>query len=880
MNRRYTSMQLNREDTKDAEIRNHFQHEGAERTTHASSLPPRWLFRRGEARLVRRIAISILTGGGVLSLMVGILLLGAGVTFAQTNPSFHPPIVLRDADGALVQESGAPASAMMTCGDCHDTAFISANSSHADGALRSVRQDAAPFAASSGGSVETNCFMCHIAQPDNAARLGALDAGQPEWASSATLRATGIVTDADGSWSWNAAAFAPDGTVDTALLAIGDPTDANCGQCHGTVHSDGQMPLVLTDGESGWETLLRGQVFSPQRISSSGLSLEDKSTLTRPWDVHAERLVGCTDCHYALNNPVFDTQPDRTGPDHLQFDPRRMDFGEYLHRPLHQFANSQGALNSDFGGAARSCSSCHESVAAHSWLPYAERHFSATTCETCHVPTLYAPALESVDWTVVHPDGSPRMTYRGTDDGATTGSPDGTTDGSSPTGLITGFTPVVLPRVGTDGATRLAPYNVISRWYWVAGDGTPVSEEVLRAGWLVDGAYAPEVLAAFDANGDGALSDAELLLDTPEMTAVIADRLSALGVADPRVMGDVQSYAIHHNVIGGEWAVRECTTCHADDSRMAAALPLGTGTLGGGELTLTASGLPLNGALEPDGDGGVSYRPLLVAAPPLTAPVDLYILGHNSVDWINWLGALMFLGVAFGAGGHGLLRILASRRQRVHQPHAVTEKVYMYSIYERAWHWMQTVMIFGLLFTGLVIHNPEAFSMFDFQGVVLVHNALALVLVINAAFALVYHLVSGEIRQFLPRPYGFFDQMVMQAKYYLQGIFRGDAHPFEKTPERKMNPLQQVTYLAILNVLLPLQILTGALMWGAQRLPEVTAQLGGLGFLAPFHTLIAWAFATFIVLHVYLTTTGHTPVANIKAMMMGWEDTEPKEITS
>jgi thiosulfate reductase cytochrome b subunit len=163
--------------------------------------------------------------------------------------------------------------------------------------------------------------------------------------------------------------------------------------------------------------------------------------------------------------------------------------------------------------------------------------------------------------------------------------------------------------------------------------------------------------------------------------------------------------------------------------------------------------------------------------------------------------------------------------------------------------------------------------MFGFQDMVLIHNGLALVLVINAAFALVYHLVSGEIRQFLPHPYGFFDQMVSQAKYYLHDIFRGNAHPFEKTPQRKLNPLQQLTYLAILNVLLPLQIITGALMWGAQRFPDLTAQLGGLGFLAPFHTLIAWAFATFIVLHVYLTTTGHTPVANIKAMMMGWEET-------
>ncbi len=94
----------------------------------------------------------------------------------------------------------------------------------------------------------------------------------------------------------------------------------------------------------------------------------------------------------------------------------------------------------------------------------------------------------------------------------------------------------------------------------------------------------------------------------------------------------------------------------------------------------------------------------------------------------------------------------------------------------------------------------------------------------------------------------------------MDGIFRGREHPFEKTPDRKLNPLQQLTYFAILNVLLPLQILTGLLM-GRAALPGATDTVGGLPFLGPFHTLIAWLFAAFIVLHVYLTTTGPTPMA-------------------
>ena len=198
----------------------------------------------------------------------------------------------------------------------------------------------------------------------------------------------------------------------------------------------------------------------------------------------------------------------------------------------------------------------------------------------------------------------------------------------------------------------------------------------------------------------------------------------------------------------------------------------------------------------------------------------------------------------------------------------------MYGVYERLWHWLQTVVIFILIFTGLVIHKPDMFGMFSFRYVVEVHNIMAALLVGNAALALFYHLASGEIRQFLPQPRGFFSQAIEQAMFYLRGIFRNEEHPFEKSRQRKLNPLQQTTYFAILNVLLPLQIVTGLLMWGVQRWPEVAAQLGGLPFLAPFHTLVAWSFASFIVLHVYLTTTGPTIGANIKAMIGGWEQVE------
>jgi thiosulfate reductase cytochrome b subunit len=109
----------------------------------------------------------------------------------------------------------------------------------------------------------------------------------------------------------------------------------------------------------------------------------------------------------------------------------------------------------------------------------------------------------------------------------------------------------------------------------------------------------------------------------------------------------------------------------------------------------------------------------------------------------------------------------------------------------------------------------------------------------------------------------------------MRGIMTGAPHPFDKTKQHKLNPLQQVTYFGLLNVLLPLQIITGALMWGVQGWPQVAFRLGGLPYLAPVHTLVAWLLASFVVAHVYLTTTaGATATTDIKAMVTGWEDVE------
>lgn len=727
--------------------------------------------------------------------------------------------------------------------------------------------------AASGG-VEMNCFLCHLPDPNNEARSAALQSGAFSWANTATLVGTGLVESTGDSgaraYRWNPDAFETDGRLKAEFVTVQDPTNANCGQCHGLVHTDAKTPVSLTTEDSSWAaqtsqlnaTLTTGQIVAGQKIVDSGMNLANKAHLTRPWDIHAARQVKCTDCHFSLNNPVYFQENAATRPDYLAFDPRRLDLGEYLQRPVHDFAKGAVAQNTiapELAGTMRRCEGCHDATATHQWLPYKQAHFDALACESCHIPQLYAPALQSVDWTVLTADAEPRREYRGVEG-----------DPLAATSLVTGFQPTLISRQDVDGKTRLAPHNLITAWYWIYGDPPrPVRLQDLKAAWFDGKAYAPQVLTALDANRDGALAEAELTLDTPDKQAVIAARLAALGLANPRIAGDVQPYAVSHDVANGAWVTRECTACHGNASRLAQPFTLAAaGPSGVTPTLLTGRNASLTGDVRVEAGGGLRYQ----AAPDRDG---LYVFGHSRIAWVDWFGLLALVGTLLGVAAHGGLRFLSSLRLPKHSPQL--RQVYIYTVYERFWHWLQTFTIVGLIFTGLIIHKPAIFSIFAFRSVVYVHNVLAVIVILNAGLSLFYHLATGEVKQFLPRPQGLFDRLIVQAKYYLWGIFKNEPHPFEKTPQRKLNPLQQITYFGLLNVLLPAQVITGALIWGAQRWPDVAQRLGGLPLLAPAHSLIAWLLATFVVLHVYLTTTGHTPLALIQAMMLGWETVEAHE---
>ncbi|GAB4492507.1 MAG: hypothetical protein Fur0016_24780 [Anaerolineales bacterium] len=713
------------------------------------------------------------------------------------------------------------------------------------------------------GVMEMNCFLCHLTKPNLEARAAEIRAGRFGQANTATLLGTGWVEASADGFAYHLAAFGADGKLKPEFVTIQDPTNQNCAACHGEVHTTSDTPLVISACDMGYpNTATTGQVIAAQKISASGVNLKDKKSLTRSWDIHAERGLQCTDCHYSLNNPTH--AQSFASPEHLQYDPRKLEIGEYLQRPDHNFARGQSAqftVAPELKGSMRRCESCHNAVPSHSnWLPYTEQHMTVMACESCHIPQMYAPAIQSYDWTVVSLDGTPANLCRGL------------TGGDTVYSLVTGFQPVLMQRSNIDGQTLLAPYNLVTSFYWVydtANGPRPVREADLQAAYLVNGQYAPEILAVFDSDKNGQLDSNELRTDTLEKQKVVAARLEALGLQNPHIEGQVQPYSINHNVAGSDHAIRECTTCHTGNSRVTTPLQLAAyAPAGVTPQFVSDTNLNVTGEIIRGQGGALFYQ-------PVTMKDGVYVFGRDRVSWIDWFGALAFVGTLFGVAGHGTLRYLSALKRPKHTP--TLKRVYMYEAYERFWHWLQTFAIVFLLFTGLVIHRPDIFGAFSFRYMVLIHNVLAAILVLNFLMSLFWHVTTGEVRQYIPnflKPVGIINDMVVQVKFYIGGIFKGEAHPFEKRREKKLNPLQQITYFGLLTVLLPLQMLTGALMWGVQQWPQIANWFGGLPFLAPFHSLIAWLLAAFIVGHVYLTTTGATPLEAMRAMVTGWEEVE------
>ncbi|MDP1652401.1 MAG: cytochrome b/b6 domain-containing protein [Rhodocyclaceae bacterium] len=195
----------------------------------------------------------------------------------------------------------------------------------------------------------------------------------------------------------------------------------------------------------------------------------------------------------------------------------------------------------------------------------------------------------------------------------------------------------------------------------------------------------------------------------------------------------------------------------------------------------------------------------------------------------------------------------------------MSEKLYIFTKFERFWHWSQASLIIFLMLTAFDIHGT--YTIFGFEKAVNYHRIAAWSLVGLWVFAIFWHFTTGEWKQYIPSTHN----VAAMGKYYLSGIFKGAPHPHRLTEVTKHNPLQKLAYLFILLFVGPLIWITGWLylfydQWAAWGLGNLSLELVATG-----HTIGAFLMLLFLIAHVYLITAGATLTSHIKAMITGWE---------
>lgn len=182
--------------------------------------------------------------------------------------------------------------------------------------------------------------------------------------------------------------------------------------------------------------------------------------------------------------------------------------------------------------------------------------------------------------------------------------------------------------------------------------------------------------------------------------------------------------------------------------------------------------------------------------------------------------------------------------------------------FERFWHWSQSLLIMLMMLTGFEIHG--SYHLFGYEKALTVHELSALTLVLLWIFAIFWHFTTGEWRQYIPTT----EKLMAVVRFYSVDIFQGKPHPYKPTLQRKHNPLQLLSYLGFKLILAPLAWTSGVLL----LLYPFGVKPFDLGAVSAIHLLVAFLFLIYLIIHVYMTTTGPTVTSHIKAMITGYDE--------
>ena len=204
------------------------------------------------------------------------------------------------------------------------------------------------------------------------------------------------------------------------------------------------------------------------------------------------------------------------------------------------------------------------------------------------------------------------------------------------------------------------------------------------------------------------------------------------------------------------------------------------------------------------------------------------------------------------------------------------KRTYLHPLPLRIWHWANALMVILLLITGIEIRLPGVAALPVNSPALLVHRYTGWSMMISCLFWFVYSLMSGNLSQHYVIRRRDLNGTFRQVKFYFFSIFRGEENPFRASPDERFNPLQKLAYGAIMCVFTPIIVVTGLFFSDILFFRKYVLLLNAVKVLDAIHVIVAYMFALYLIVHIYMATLGRKAFSHIKAMIVGYEE-EPDE---
>lgn len=205
----------------------------------------------------------------------------------------------------------------------------------------------------------------------------------------------------------------------------------------------------------------------------------------------------------------------------------------------------------------------------------------------------------------------------------------------------------------------------------------------------------------------------------------------------------------------------------------------------------------------------------------------------------------------------------------------MAKKLFLYPVWIRMWHIINAVLFLILIFTGIALQfagkGGDA-SIMRFDQAIAWHNTTAVILIGNYLIFLLGNMMGVNSKHYKIKRKGFIKDLIIQAKFYAFGMFKGEPHPFPVTEDSKFNPLQKLFYVLVMYLGMPLLILSGLGLLFPELLVMQVFGVSGLLIADILHISVGFFLSVFLAVHIYTCTLGDKPGTLFKSMINGYHE--------